>query len=182
MFENLELVRTLRAAGGCERLLLDVVVRRQPPTTSHFWGQQVRQAYDEMARPPRLAFFLAIGPGSVLALAAGRRATLAGLSASAVAIAELGRRRGGAHAVFPASSSLLAPLWLLWRSGCSWAAVAARLRGGVRYRDVRIRRAATPMHDLRARLSPSPDSDRPGHGWRSLTRVLSLCFRDPYQA
>lgn len=179
MFENFELVRTLRAAGGRERLLLDVVVRRRPPTTSHLWAQQVRQAYDEMARPPRLAFFLAILPGSALALKTGRRGALTGLAAATVAVAEIGRRRRGSHRVFPASSSVLVPLWLLWRSGCSWAAVAARLRGGVRYRDVRIRRAATPMHELRARVEPLPNAVPSAHG-RGRARALGCRFRAPW--
>ena len=62
LFENLELVRTLLAFGGREHLALDVFVARRPPTYEHFRGQQVRQAYDEFARPARLALFLLFVP------------------------------------------------------------------------------------------------------------------------
>src|SRR3954470_9928525 len=54
MFENLELIRTVRVDGGREVAPLDLFVRRLPPTTRQFWSQRVRQAYDEFARPARL--------------------------------------------------------------------------------------------------------------------------------
>ncbi len=72
MFENLELVRTVIAAGGHERVLLDAFVVRRPATTRHFWSQRVRQAYDELARPARLSVQLVVLP-TVVALAARRR-------------------------------------------------------------------------------------------------------------
>jgi hypothetical protein len=54
LFENLELVRTVEAVGGRSVSAPDLFVRRLPPETPHFWGQRVRQAYDEFARPLRL--------------------------------------------------------------------------------------------------------------------------------
>ena len=54
MFENLELVRTIVAAGGREATLYGLFVPRSPSTARHFWSQRVRQAYDEIARPGRL--------------------------------------------------------------------------------------------------------------------------------
>lgn len=152
LFENLELVRTVRAAGGAEAVPLDLFVRRSPPETSHFWDQRVRQAYDEFARPARMAVFLSLIPlaGSL----AGRKRWrwLAGAAAAAVALAESGRRRGGGTAVFPAGASLLAPVWLLERGVCAWLAVGSRLRlGGVRYRDSVLVRAASSERDLWAR-------------------------------
>ncbi len=149
MFENLELVRTLRAAGGREHLALDLVIARRPPTTAHFARQQVRQAYDEMARPCRLLVSLAVLPATVLALGRGRGRAVVIATLMIVAAAESGRRRAGGRMVYPMSSVLLAPPWLCWRSLCSWAAMVARLRGGVKYRGTRIRRAATPMRELR---------------------------------
>ena len=65
LFENLELVRTVVAAGGREVLLDDLFVARRPPTSRHFWSQRVRQAYDELARPGRLAWQLALLPAMV---------------------------------------------------------------------------------------------------------------------
>jgi hypothetical protein len=157
MFENLELVRTVRAAGGREHVALDLLIARRPPTTQHFLRQQVRQAYDEFARPTRLVVSLLVLP--LLAVAVARRRWRGiFLAGSAVcAAAEIGRRRAGGRVVFPASSSLLAPPWLVWRSACSWAALVAYARGGVRYRDARIRRAASPMRELRrARVPVAP--------------------------
>ncbi|WP_161604977.1 glycosyltransferase, partial [Cellulomonas massiliensis] len=55
LFENLELVRTVAAAGGRVRRAGGVVVRRRPPTARHFWSQRTRQAYDDLAQPARLA-------------------------------------------------------------------------------------------------------------------------------
>jgi hypothetical protein len=149
MFENLELVRTIQAVGGRERVALDVLVARRPPTTAHFRRQQVREAYDEFARPIRLVVSLLYGPALLAALALRRRSAVVATAAVVTLGAEAGRRRAGGRAVFPASSSLLAFPWSVWRSACSWAAVGARLRGGVRYRDVRLRRAASSRRALR---------------------------------
>lgn len=154
MFENLELVRTLKAVGGRECVARDLFVVRRPPSTGHFLRQRVRQAYDEWARPSVLVGQLAILP-LVLALIAGRRPrTLGALVISAVAVAEAGRRRAGGQAVFPKSSALWAPLWLGERAFTAWAALGTRLLfGGVRYRSGRLRHSATPQAVLRARLS-----------------------------
>lgn len=152
LFENLELVRTVRAAGGREAVPLDLFVRRLPSTTLHFLSQRVRQAYDEFARPRRLAFQL-----SILPLAAMMLITRAELFLPAIAaicgIAEYGRRRGNGTAVFPTTAALLAPLWLAERAVCSWLAVLCRLRdGGVRYHGTAIAKAATPERKLRQRF------------------------------
>lgn len=152
MFENLELVRTVQAAGGRMVTPLDLYVARLPPTTSHFIGQRVRQAYDEFARPSRLAAFLTVLPAVGWATARRRCAPLVAASAGTALLAEVGRRRAGGTAVFPAAASLCAPLWVAERAVCAWLAVASRLRwGGVRYGDIVIPRAATPMRTLRRR-------------------------------
>lgn len=154
LFENLELIRTLTIAGGREARVADLYVRRLPPSASHFWSQRVRQAYDELARPWRLALFLALAPGGLFL--ATRRSKIRFVPVAAiigsVALAERGRRRAGGKHAFPASASWLAPIWLLERSICSWLAVGARLRGGCRYSGTRIRTAATPRRVLRRRL------------------------------
>src|SRR5215203_584104 len=62
LFENLELVRTVKAVGGQEAIPLDLFVRRLPPDAKHFWSQRIRQAYDELARPARLITWLAVLP------------------------------------------------------------------------------------------------------------------------
>lgn len=150
IFENLELMRSLRAAGGRVVSPLDLYVRRLPPTTSHFLSQRVRQAYDDFAIPGRMALWLGLAPALI---AARRRPRLVASAAAVIAgAAELGRRRAGGRWLFPVSGSLLAPLWVLERSVCAWAALAQRLRGGVRYRGVRIPRAATRFRELERRL------------------------------
>jgi hypothetical protein len=140
LFENLELIRTVRASGGTVRVAADLFVRRSPPDTAHFVGQRVRQAYDSQAQPVRLAAELAILPA--LAALARRPGTLAAAALACVALAEAGRRRASGRAVFPATATLYAPAWVLERGVCAWLALASRARGGVRYAGTRLRRAA----------------------------------------
>ena len=162
LFENLELIRTVRAAGGRVAASRDLLVRRLPPTTSHFWSQRVRQAYDDFALPGRMVAALALLPA--LALAPPRRRAVAamGVSLAAITLAEAGRRRGSGPQVFPPSASLFAPAWVAERAVCSWLAVASRLRhGGVRYGGAVMRRSASSPRRLRRRLGdpllrPSP--------------------------
>ncbi len=167
LFENLELMRTIRAAGGAVLTPLDLYVARRPPSTEHFLSQRVRQAYDDFAMPLRLATFLALGPLAVLLALRGRASTgdkrrraaagrwLALASAVSIGVAEFGRRRSGGAERFPASGSLLAPAWIAERAVCSWLAVGARLRGGVRYGDGRLPLAANSMRSLRRRYAES---------------------------
>lgn len=155
LFENLELIRTLRAAAARVIAAPDIFVRRLPPCTRQFINQRVRQAYDSLAQPPRLAVELALLPAALLALRRRPRA-LAGACAAAVALAELGRRRQGGRAVFPWFTILLAPAWLAERSACSWLAVACRMRGGIRYGGQRIKRAANSPAALRRRGPAGP--------------------------
>lgn len=150
LFENLELVRTVVASGGRERVADGVFVRRQPPTVQHYLSQRVRQAYDEFARPARLAGFLAIVPVVTACIAFKRWDALMALSLTAVFAAEIGRRRRGGALVFPAIAALLAPLWLMERGCCSWVAVMRRACGGVRYGSSILRDAATPLARLKA--------------------------------
>jgi hypothetical protein len=153
LFENLELVRTVVAAGGRERVARDVLVRRRPASTRHFWSQRVRQAYDELARPWRLALQLAVLPTAALLLSVARLRVLALVAVVAlIALAEWGRRRDGGRRLFPAAAALMAPLWVLERGVTAWLAVATRVvRGGVPYAGTRLTSAATPVRVLRAR-------------------------------
>jgi hypothetical protein len=175
LFENLELMRTVRAHGGSVASPLDLYVARVPPSAGHFWGQRTRQAYDDFALPARMALWLSVVPllalnwrrsgadGKKTALPIrkssrrprGRRFGLTPAAAAvAVAAAEVGRRRGGGARVFPATSSLLAPVWVLERGVCAWLAVLQRLRfGGVRYGDSVIPVAAHSVRQLRRRLA-----------------------------
>jgi hypothetical protein len=154
LFENLELVRTLRAAGAAELVAYDLFVARRPPGARHFLAQRVRQAYDEFARPGRLAAQLAVAPLLALATARFGGRALAVFAVGAIALAEAGRLRGGARRVFPPRTAILAPVWVLERAVTSWCALALRAsRGGVRYSRGTLRVAANPERVLRRRLA-----------------------------
>ncbi|MGN6276290.1 MAG: glycosyltransferase [Solirubrobacterales bacterium] len=168
LFENLELIRTVRAHGGRLAAPLDLYVARLPPSSAHFWGQRTRQAYDDFALPARMALWLAVLPllvadGTKTGLCirkssrrrrGGRLGFAPFAAALSIAAAERGRRRAGGAAFFPATSSLLAPLWILERGVCAWLAVLQRLRfGGVRYGDSVIPTAAHSERQLRRRSS-----------------------------
>ena len=154
LFENLELMRTVAVAGGTSVAPLDLYVRRLPPTDDHFWGQRVRQAYDEIARPGRMALELSVVPLAAAAVASRRWGRLAAGIATIMAVAEVGRSRGGGTAVFAPRASLFAPLWVGERGICSWLALWARVRhGGVPYAGGILGRAATPRRQLRQRLA-----------------------------
>jgi hypothetical protein len=156
LFENLELIRTVEAAGGRIATPLDLYVRRLPPSAAHFWSQRTRQAYDDFAIPPRMICWLALAPSLITAGLRRQRGPFAGVAIGAMALAEIGRRRCAGRDVFPASSSLLAPAWVLERAVCAWLAVLQRARfGGVRYRNRVIPTAAHSRRALRRRLSMS---------------------------
>ena len=155
LFENLEMVRTLRAHGGREHRANDVFVVRRPPTAKHFWSQRPRQAYDDLAQPWRLVSALAVWPVVLEGIARRRTRRLAALTAGVVLTAEVGRRRAGGRTAFGATASLWAPVWLLERGLFSWLALDARFRrGGVAYGGSRLRTAASMPWTLRAHPRP----------------------------
>ena len=137
LFENLELVRTVKAAGGLEHSAAGIYVRRLPPSAHHFWSQRVRQAYDEFARPLRLAAWLAVAPASFGLIRRRQWRVIAASSAAVAIAAEVGRRRAGE----PASSgrwhrsrrhsgwrnAVFARGWLSW---CTWCGEACPTAAG----------------------------------------------------
>lgn len=156
LFENLELIRTIKASGGRVVNAPDLFVRRLPPTASRFWSQRVRQAYDDFALPGRMLIWLGFLPLSAWAVARFGGWALGAVVIVPVALAELGRRRDGGTKVFPAGTALWAPVWLAERSLCAWLACAARvLFGGVRYNGAVIRRAAHSERQLRRAGAPA---------------------------
>lgn len=166
LFENLEMSRTLRAAGGREIRANALYVCRRPPTARHFLGQRTRQAYDDLAQPARLIVECALLPLAALLASRLSRPNVAHAApmavgvafAAAIAVGEVGRRRAGGSDVYPATSALWTPLWLAERAVCVWLAVAHRLGGGMPYAGQRILVAAHSNRQLRARTRPR----RPG--------------------
>jgi hypothetical protein len=154
LFENLELIRTVRAHGGRTCSALDLYVRRLPPSSAHFRGQRVRQAYDDFALPVRMAAELTLVPAVGLSMRHRRPDLLAITAAALVLAAERGRRRAGGERFFPVSASLLAPVWVAERGVCAWLALLRRGRGGVRYAGSTIKVAAHSETALRRRLEP----------------------------
>lgn len=152
LFENLELVRTVRAVGGNDALAEDLFVARRPPAVRHYLAQRVRQAYDEFARPGRLAAQLALAPALGAATARFGLAAPVAFALAAIALAESGRRRARGRRVFPLAASFCAPLWALERAATAWCALVLRLvRGGVRYANGTLRVAAHSERALRAK-------------------------------
>jgi hypothetical protein len=150
LFENLELVRTIRRRGGRELVARDIFVARRPPTARHFWHQRVRQAYDEFARPTRLVVALSLLPTLAVAMTRRNFGVVAMLVLVPVFIAGAGRARNSAHRYFSWLSVAAAPLWVLERACSSWLALFARvLLGGMRYGDTVITAAATPNKDTK---------------------------------
>lgn len=156
LFENLELIRTVTAAGGLEKRLPALFIARRPPTARHFLRQRVRQAYDSFAQPGRLCVELVLVPLLTGVLVRAPRHAIPAILGSAVAavsLAEVGRRRNDGRRVFPARTVLYAPLWVAERALCSWIALVLRLRGGVPYAGTRLKTAAHSPSELRNRHS-----------------------------
>jgi hypothetical protein len=165
LFENLELVRTIAAAGGRELNRPDIFVRRLPPSARHYFSQRIRQAYDEFARPARLFLWLSLLPLLAVIMRAGYPEAIAAIVVLTILAAEAGRRIDAGRQVFPMSSSLLVPVWLLERGVSAWLALVVRVVwGGVPYRSRVIRSAATSMAKLTHRHRPArgalPNSGR----------------------
>nr|BFF10483.1 hypothetical protein GCM10025699_17860 [Microbacterium flavescens] len=133
LFENLELERTVRFAGGRVIVARDVLVPRVPPTFRHFLRQRVRQAYDDFAQPGRLAVELTLLPVVVVAVLARAWRIVWVLALGAVAIAESGRRMGRTRTAVSAAMPLWAPAWAAERAVAVWIALVQRARGGVGY-------------------------------------------------
>jgi hypothetical protein len=153
LFENLELMRTLLAHGFEVHHARDVFVARRPPSVRHFAGQRVRQAYDSLAQPARLAAELALLPA--LAVGVSRSRSFAPVAAlAAMIVAEVGRRRDGGRRVFSWPATVSAPLWVAERAVCSWLALGSFLRGGVRYAGRRLRIAAHRRSSLTTSSCP----------------------------
>ena len=156
LFENLELMRTVQAAGGRIVFARDLFVRRLPPSARHFVGQRVRQAYDSQGQPVRCLVELLALPA--LALAARRPRMLTAVTVALLTVAERGRRRDDGRAVFPAGALAFVPAWVIERAVCAWLAFGLRIAGrGVGYAGRRMVRAAHSVRSLEHARRAKPD-------------------------
>lgn len=172
LFENLELIRTIKAAGGREKVIPDLFVARRPPKARHFLKQRVRQAYDDFAQPRRLAAELALLPAVVAAAclpARYRGPAFLGLAAAPAVAAEIGRRRHKGTAVFPFGAVVFAPLWTMERAVCIWIALGFRMAGGVPYAGTRLKTAAHSAAVLQRRHRGKLAAQRNQHLWTSIS-------------
>jgi hypothetical protein len=150
LFENLELIRTVRARGGIELIEAGLFIRRRPPSSRHFVHQRRRQAYDSFAQPRRYAAELLLLPALIVSVRRAR-AIVAAFAVAAMVVAEYGRRRSSGRQVLAASAVLWAPVWVGERAICAWLALVSRVAyGGIKYGDVRLRIAAHSLHWLRS--------------------------------
>ncbi|WP_238425644.1 glycosyltransferase [Micromonospora parastrephiae] len=151
LFENLELIRAVRAYGGVEATPAWLYVRRLPPDAAHFRGQRVRQAYDDLAQPARLVTALR-GPAG--AGGGGPRPAACALVGATVAVARWPRRDADVRAA--TASSRRAPRWPP-HSGWWNAASAA----GWRSASGPVRRRALRQHPHPPSRPPHPDPPHP---------------------
>jgi hypothetical protein len=152
MFENLELIRTVKAGDGEVLYKDDLYIRRLPPTDGHFWSQRVRQAFDDNAQPLRLGFFIMLLPILIASAFLSPMLPVV-LLALSILVAEIGRRKFQGNIIFPLACSFYAPCWLLERGFCTWLAMFYRLKyGGIQYNSRIIRIAANPIWKIRMKL------------------------------
>lgn len=155
IFENLELIRTVKAGGGRVLYSNDLLIKRLPPSTEHFFSQRVRQAYDDQAQPVRLTFFILVLPLCVL-LAISSPWLIVLFVLTTIITAEIGRRKYGAQKVIGVICSFYAPAWLLERGICTWIALFSKvLNGGVKYNSAIIKTAANSETTIRTRANCS---------------------------
>ena len=147
LFENYEMVRTIASNGGRILRADDCYVKRRPPTFQQYRDQRIRQAYDELARPRRLALQLAILPLCLALWALRLRPLLLAGALLSIAAAEVGRRKSHGKLRFSPLASAAVPIWILERGICSWLAMYSRVRhGGIRYAGAILASAASPKN------------------------------------
>lgn len=134
LFDNEEIIRHFAAAGASIDYAIDFFVHKRPPQLAKWKEQRPRQAYEDFGLRAKTAAFIAL-PLVILAsaIAAGFAGLLMAIALTAlvgVGVAVLGRGRGDAASVFPASIPLYAPAWIFERAGSTYWALYWYFRYG----------------------------------------------------
>jgi hypothetical protein len=134
LFDNEEIVRHFALQGAKINYATDFFILKRPPTLTKWFEQRPRQAYEDFVMHAKTAAFLSVLPVTVAAFVLlGPRAGLllmAILFLASLMLSGRGLLRNSAYRVFPVSSPLFAPLWIVERSLSVYWAVYWKARYG----------------------------------------------------
>jgi hypothetical protein len=134
LFDNEEIVRHFALQGADVLCATDFFVLKRPPTLRKWLEQRPRQAYEDFVMRTKTALFASLLPATLaLGLLAGVAASLAFayvVALASVLVALRGLLRDRAYELFPASTVLYAPLWVLERALSVYWAFYWRARYG----------------------------------------------------
>ena len=120
LFDNEEIVRHFALRGANINYATDFFILKRPPTLTKWFEQRPRQAYEDFVMRAKTAAFISVLPVTVaISILLGPRAglmLLAVLFLASVLLSGRGLLRDSAFRVFPVSSPLFAPLWIVERS------------------------------------------------------------------
>ena len=134
LFDNEEIVRHFAVQGASIKYARDFFILKRPPTFRKWMEQRPRQAYEDFVMRAKTFAFLAVFPAvaalGLLVNSAAMLSFIAFVSLLAIIASISGLVRDRAYKVFPHSSPLFAPLWILERSFSVYWAIYWRLRYG----------------------------------------------------
>jgi cellulose synthase/poly-beta-1,6-N-acetylglucosamine synthase-like glycosyltransferase len=134
LFDNEEMIRHFVRSGLTFLYANDLFVRKEAPAWSKWLEQRARQAYEDFPLRLKTILFSSLIPlGLTIAAVLGRRGLLnfvVGLCLGAIALALAGYTRGEARKVFPWSTCLYAPLWVIERALSTYCAFYCYVRRG----------------------------------------------------
>ncbi|MGQ0763798.1 MAG: glycosyltransferase [Acidobacteriota bacterium] len=132
LFDNEEIVRHFAVRGANIKYATDFFILKRPPTFKKWIEQRPRQAYEDFVMRAKTVAFLSVLPVTMaITVWLGRRAGLlflAVLFLASVLLSTGGLLRDSAYRVFPVTSPLFAPLWIVERSISVYWALYWKLR------------------------------------------------------
>jgi len=135
LFDNEEIVRHFAVRNANIKYATDFFILKRPPTLKKWIEQRPRQAYEDFVMRAKTVAFLSMLPGTIaITVWLGFRAgllLLAALFLASVLLSGRGLLRDSAYRVFPVSSPLFAPLWIVERlMSVYWALYWKARHGG----------------------------------------------------